>query len=102
MSELLDFVRANYPQYKDVSDDELTAFLGEKFPGYLKEPDFAEDYARVVTRPEREESKQARARTLESAAAAGIAPMVPNLIREPIIEGVNRLAKLAAGNDLVQ
>lgn len=35
MSDVLDKVRAKYPQYKDVPDDDLAFQLGTKYPSYL-------------------------------------------------------------------
>ena len=44
MSKVTDAVRKAYPKYADVSDDDLTAAIGQAYPGYLDEqkfPDFS-------------------------------------------------------------
>lgn len=35
MSQTLQAIRSKYPQYKDVSDEELISSIGEKYPAYL-------------------------------------------------------------------
>lgn len=47
MSDVLDAVRAKYPEYADVPDDKLAIGLGDKYPAYLdRSPAFREEYTR--------------------------------------------------------
>lgn len=50
MSDLLDSIREKYPQYKDVSDDDLTLAIGQKYPVYLsQDEDFKKQFDGVVS-----------------------------------------------------
>lgn len=40
-------VRSKYPQYADISDEDLTLKIGDRFPVYLDAPDFAQDFNRL-------------------------------------------------------
>lgn len=44
---VLDFARSVEPGFKDVSDDELTQFIGETKPEFLQDPDFARQFDQV-------------------------------------------------------
>jgi hypothetical protein len=48
MSEVLDYVREKDPRFKDVSDEDLTLFLGSKKPDFLKDPGFKEDFVKAA------------------------------------------------------
>lgn len=49
MSDVLDAVRKNYPQYATVPDDELALRIGSKFPQYLqRSSDFKLEYDRAA------------------------------------------------------
>src|SRR6266498_4571042 len=48
MSEVLERIRAKYPAYANVSDDKLTAAIGDKYPAYLDSDEtFKTDFERV-------------------------------------------------------
>lgn len=44
MNQVLEYARSIEPGFRDVPDDELTLFIGDKFPEFLDEPDFAKNY----------------------------------------------------------
>lgn len=44
-NDILDAVRAKYPQYSAMSDQDLTVAIGKKYPAYLQNPAFALNYA---------------------------------------------------------
>lgn len=46
-NSIVESVRKKYPQYADISDDELTLKIGERYPVYLETADFATDFKRV-------------------------------------------------------
>lgn len=46
MSDVLEAVRAKYPEYKGILDDELAVALGNKYPQYLDHADFKAEYDR--------------------------------------------------------
>ena len=48
MSDVLDYVREKDPRFKDVSDDDLTLYLGSKKPDFLKDDQFKTDFQGVV------------------------------------------------------
>lgn len=47
MNEVIEQVKAKYPQYKDVPDDELTVSIAEKYPDYLSNASFSNDLKRI-------------------------------------------------------
>ncbi|MBU6231541.1 hypothetical protein KGP36_02635 [Patescibacteria group bacterium] len=50
MSAVLDYVRSKDPRLKDVGDDELTLYLADKKPDFLKDSDFKSEFERVVAK----------------------------------------------------
>ncbi len=47
-NEVIDALRSKYPDYQNVSDDDLTAAIGRKYPAYLENKSFSNDFARVT------------------------------------------------------
>lgn len=47
-SNVLDYVRDKDPRFKDVPDDQLTMYLGERKPEFLKDPEFNKQYQQTV------------------------------------------------------
>lgn len=49
MSQTIDLIRLKYPQYKNLSDEDLTIAVGKKYPMYFKsDPQFANDFNNVA------------------------------------------------------
>ncbi len=48
MNTVIEKVKAKYPVYAEVPDDELTRRIGEKYPQYLTVPDFKADFDRII------------------------------------------------------
>lgn len=44
MSQVLDAIRAKFPQYSNVGDAQLVGAIGDKYPQYLQHPEFAQEY----------------------------------------------------------
>lgn len=44
MSDVLDFFRSKEPRFNDVPDDKLTQFIGDRYPDFLKNKEFSDDY----------------------------------------------------------
>lgn len=51
MSEVIDRIKQQYPQYADTPDDQLTLKVAEKYPTYLdRDPQFKEEYQQNVAK----------------------------------------------------
>ncbi|MBM3815244.1 MAG: hypothetical protein FJW20_26835, partial [Acidimicrobiia bacterium] len=51
MSEVLDFIRKQEPRFRQVSDEDLTRFVGEALPEFLQDPDFKTQYDTLLNPP---------------------------------------------------
>ena len=56
MSETIRLVRKKYPAYNDLSDDELTLAIGNKYPVYLSQDEEFEDDFNSLTWDRNEDS----------------------------------------------
>lgn len=52
MNSVIEAIRAKYPQYDALPDDELTKMVGEKYPQYFEREDFGNDFRRIMGVPE--------------------------------------------------
>lgn len=48
MNSVIEKIKAKYPDYANVPDDELTRLIGQKYPDYLSVPDFKSDFDRLI------------------------------------------------------
>lgn len=117
MSRVLDFFRERDPRFKDIPDENLTLFIGERYPNFLQDPEFQQTHKtitdRVQLRSEMEQAKQDVAsserkttmlQTAESLTEGALAALSasPKRILETVeggIEGAAKLSGLAGPKD---
>lgn len=90
-------VRAKYPQYQDMSDDQLASALHSKYYSDMPYADFAAKVGvqakRAADQPQERSMLDSLGRQLGLTARAGIsgAAAIPNMIADPMVGGINAM-----------
>lgn len=73
-SDVLDYVRSKDKRFADVPDDELTLFIGDRAPEFLKDQQFKSDY---------QTAKEGQAAAVSAATALSTASTVQRIMGDP-------------------